>query len=225
MEEADSIKMTNSMYLISYEYNIDTGLYDLAFSDNSLADGYYRIYNETDLTNDGMIGYFYISPDNKYIFLPDDNHEENVKNLYKYSNYAKINNLSNNQLYEIASDPAKKSQLYNLSVPSTFCITIAFEEYIHIRNPQMTKTTGYTKYDCLAKSIINKINTNTNHNANNTNMKEPVCICNNIDINEYNIYYMRAFGIMNVLLILVSIILIYSMFEEPTTHRSKSSRY
>jgi hypothetical protein len=221
MEEADNMKITNSMYLISYEYNTETGLYDLAFSDNSLADGYYRIYNETDLTNEGMIGYFYISPDNKYIFLPNDNHEENVKNLYKYSNYAKLNNLTNSQLYEIANDPAKKSQLYNLAVPSNFCITLAFEEYIHIRNPQMIKTTAYTKYDCLAKSLLNKMNSENS----NANTKESVCICNNIDINEYNIYYMRAFGIMNVLLIFVSIILIYSMFEEPHKHRSHSSRF
>jgi len=222
MGEADNISISNSMYLMSYEYNSDTGLYDLAFSDNSVSAGYYRIYNESNLKNDGMIGYFYISPDNKYIFLPGTNQEENIKNLYKYSNFAKLNNKSNNELYEMANDPAKKNQLYNISVPENFCITLAFDEYIHIRNPQMIKATGYTKYDCLTKSILNTINNNSNCNNNsnnNTKNKEPVCICNNVDINEYNIYYMRAFGFMNVLLIFVAIMLIYVMFDQPKKHK------
>jgi len=218
---ADSINIANSIYLISYDYNSDTGLYDLVFSDNSILSGYYRIYNETDLVNDGMIGYFNISPDNKYIFLPGDNQDENIKNLYRYINYAKKNQLSNNELYEISNDPAKKNQLYNMIVPSNFCITIAFEEYINVRNPQMIKANGYTKYDCLAKSISNNtpiINTSNNN-------PEPICICNNVDINEYNIYYVRAFGIMNFLLILVAIMLIYMMFEKPMKHHKSHSNH
>jgi hypothetical protein len=204
----------NQKYVVDYNFNSESGLYDLTMNDNSIIKSQYRIVNETGLKNNKKVGFFNISADDKYIFLDNKDADKNYSNLYKYSRYAQLNNLDNNDLFEISINPVKSIEVYNYAVPAGFCFVLAYEDDIKTKRMQIIKTNLYNQYDCISVFI------------NQENFKDipefPEIICkkrnNNKEINNNEIdnkeYYVYGSDLTNIILIMITIALMYSLFKE-----------
>lgn len=152
-------------------YNSSTGLYDLILNDNSVVNTV-RIYNTTNLiSNNSSAGFFYISPDNKYIYLDGNSPILDIQ----YLNFSSMNtNVTNEQLLEIqltASASQKKVQndTYDViqlrlsnenseiiqQIKKNVCINFAYEQTAEKRKPQIELLknnsiyTSYLDYTCM----------------------------------------------------------------------------
>jgi hypothetical protein len=203
----------NQKYVVDYNFNSESGLYDLTMSDKSVIKSQYRIVNETGLKNDEQVGFFNISPDDEYLFLDNKDPEHNYNNLYRYSRYAQLNNLDNNDLFEISINPVKSIEVYNYVVPAAFCFILAYEDNLDTKRMQMSKANLYNQFDCISV-FVNQENfefaPGTDH------FPEIVCNSNNNSNNteiEYNRYYMYGLTSVNFLLIIIMFALVFSLFK------------
>ena len=204
----------NQKYVVGYNFNSESGLYDLTMSDKSIIKNQYRIVNETGLKNDKQVGFFNISADDKYIFLDNKEVEKNYSNLYKYSRYGQLNNLDNNDLFEISINPVKSIEVYNYVVPAGFCFVLAYEDDIKTKRMQMINANLYNQYDCISV-FINQENFKDMPQFPDIEFPEIVCRKRNnnkeIDNKEYYVY---GSDLTNIILIIITIALMYSLFKE-----------
>lgn len=204
----------NQKYVVDYNFNSVSGLYDLTMSDKSILKSQYRIVNETGLKNNEEVGFFNISPDDEYIFLDNKDPEHNYNNLYRYSRYAQLNNLDNNDLYEISINPVKSIEVYNYVVPAAFCFELAYEDNLATKRMQMAKANLYNEFDCISV-FVNQENFEYAPGVDHF----PEIVCNNISNSnnteiEYNRYYMYGLGATNIMLIIIMCALVFSLFKE-----------
>jgi len=202
--------ITNQRYLVSYNLNNETGLYDLTMNDGSIIKNQYRIINETGYRNEKRVGYFNISTDNKYIFLDSKDAKKNYTNLYKFSRYGQLNKVDNYGLYEVAHNPVQRLDVYNYVVPVDFCMILAFEDDINVRRAQINRNKLYNNYDCM--TVLVDEDREYFQGAPGA-FPEIVCNSNNITNNEYNRYYIYGLGMMNFLLFVIAVALIFTLFE------------
>lgn len=202
--------ITNQRYLVSYNLNNETGLYDLTMNDGSIIKNQYRIINETGYRNEKRVGYFNISTDNKYIFLDSKDPKKNYTNLYKFSRYGQLNKVDNYGLYEVAHNPVQRLDVYNYVVPVDFCMILAFEDDMNLRRAQIKRNKLYNNYDCM--TVLADEDREYFQGAPGA-FPEIVCNSNNITNNEYNRYYIYGLGMMNFLLFVIAVALIFTLFE------------
>jgi hypothetical protein len=203
----------NQKYVVDYNFNSESGLYDLTMSDNSIIKSQYRIVNETGLKNDEQVGFFNISPDDEYLFLDNKDPEHNYNNLYRYSRYAQLNNLDNNDLFEISINPVKSIEVYNYVVPAAFCFILAYEDDLDTKRMQMSKANLYNQFDCISVFVNQE---NFEFAPGTDNFPDIVCNSNNNSNNteiEYNRYYMYGLTSVNFLLIVIMFALVFSLFK------------
>jgi hypothetical protein len=203
----------NQKYVVDYNFNSESGLYDLIMSDNSIIKSQYRIINETGLKNDKQVGFFNISPDDEYLFLDNKDPEHNYNNLYRYSRYAQLNNLDNNDLFEISINPVKSIEVYNYVVPAAFCFILAYEDDLDTKRMQMSKANLYNQFDCISVFVNQE---NFEFSPGTDHFPEIVCNSNNNSNNteiEYNRYYMYGLTSVNLLLIIIMFALVFSLFK------------
>jgi hypothetical protein len=209
----------NQKYVIYYNFNSESGLYDLTMNDKSIIKSQYRIVNETGLKNNKQVGFFNISADDKYIFLDNKDADKNYSNLYKYSRYAQLNNLDNNDLFEISINPVKSIEVYNYVVPVGYCLVLAYEDDIKTKRMQIIKTNLYNQYDCISV-FINQENFKDMPEFPEIEFPEIVCKKRNnnkeIDNNEVNNkkYYVYGSDLTNIILTIIMIALVYSLLKE-----------
>jgi hypothetical protein len=235
-------------------YNDKTGLYDILSSGSTtpLASTI-RIFNSTNLTYDATnIGFFYISPDNKYIYLDGSNPNLDIVYL-NYSIEKASSALTNTVLYDIQSGTSSSSQIngqtygdIKLSLSTSqpimtglkksICINFAYEQNSDIRANQLkllannTIYQSYNIYNCNSSTVGPTIQSpisgapalstgsltgsgessgeSSGTNAINIGGSTLMCNSNNMDIKEYNIYYMYGLTFLNGLLIIISVALI-----------------
>ena len=201
----------NQRYLVSYNLNNNTGLYDLTMNDGSLIKNQYRIINETGYKNNKKVGYFNISTDNKYLFLDGKDSKKNYTNLYKFSRFGQLNKLDNYGLYEVSLNPVQRLDVYNYVVPVDYCMILAFEDDINVRRMQMKRNKLYNNYDCM--SVLINEDREYFEGAPGA-FPEIICNSNNITNNEFNRYYVYGLGAMNFLLFVIAVALILTLFEK-----------
>jgi len=204
----------NQKYVVDYNFNSASGLYDLTMSDKSIIRSQYRIVNETGLKNNQKVGFFNISPDDEYLFLDNKDPEHNYNNLYRYSRYAQLNNLDNNDLFEISINPVKSIEVYNYVVPAAFCFELAYEDDLETKRMQMAKANLYNEFDCISV-FVNQENFEYTPGS----REFPEIVCNNISNSnnteiEYNRYYMYGLGATNFMLVIIMFALVFSLFKE-----------
>ena len=151
-------------------YNNSTGLYDLTLNDNSIINTV-RIFNTTDLiSNNSNNGFFYISPDNKYIYLDGISPILDIQYLNFCLNNGSITNdeLLEIQLTTITSKKKIQNESYDaiqLRLSSSnpeiisylkknVCINFAYEQNLEKRNTQLKLLknnpiyVSYLDYEC-----------------------------------------------------------------------------
>lgn len=234
-------------------YNPQTGLYDISGSGSTLLASTIRIFNPTNLKNDSKsVGFFYISPDNKYIYL--DGTSPNLDLIYL--NYSITNSgVTNDILYEINSGTSGSVMLNNKSyseiktslvespatmvtIKKSLCINFAYEQDIDKRTKQVELLSknasyqAYNAYNCnssiiqptipspisgapaLSTSGLSGSGESSGTNAINVGGSTLLCNSNNMDIKEYNVYYMYGLTFLNGLLIIISIALILLLVDD-----------
>jgi hypothetical protein len=153
-------------------YNSVTGLYDLTLSDNSIVNTI-RIFNTTNLVSSNS-GFFYISPDNKYIYLDGISPILDIQ----YLNFCLTNeSVTNDQLLDIqltSSVSTKKIQndTYDVlqlrlssvnpeiisELKKSVCLNFAYERELDSRLNQIKKLknnkiyTSYIDFNCSVSS-------------------------------------------------------------------------
>ncbi len=223
--------MDNNQYVDTYKYNTSTKLYDVTLKNGKVLNGMHRIFNRTSLLYAPENGYFLISKDN-YIFLYGNNPEEELNNLYKYSTYALKNNLTNKQLLDLSLDPVEKSKLLIINKSNDFCIYLALEKDPDEKLEQLRMNKEFSKYDCLVREYIdtgridNTLKTPTSSlvdifkkYVSNEEEKKPLEVTcnnvnNNIEINEYNRYYIYGLTFLNGILFIIAVALILILFDD-----------
>ena len=229
----------------SVEFNNTDGTYNVTISLNNSTNttkkisNLFRIYNDIGLAYDSTTpGYFYISNDNKYIYLDGTNPSLNIK----YINYVINNKISNDKLLTLLttlSNSNVKTIIYNSKISDDFCINLALETDTNNRIIQLENLNNnpYANYDCFIKTyIINKnLNQNTPSNSRynlsmlnkpveNMDTTEPRMICNsnNLTYTEYNKYYMYGLTFMNGLLLIIAVAMIFMLFEDNINIKNKN---
>jgi hypothetical protein len=247
-------------------YNPLTGLYDILGSGTTpgtpppLIASTIRIFNPTTLTYDSTnFGFFYISPDNKYIYL-----DGSLPNLdIVYLDYSIKNTVTNDVLYEINSGTSSSTMLNGKSYSDiktslstspeamknikNICINFAYEQDSDKRAKQLellSKNTSYqvyNAYNCnssiIRPTITSPISgapplstnglsssgqssgTSGSGQSSGTSVitvggSTLSCNSNNMDIKEYNVYYMYGLTFLNGLLIIISIALILLLVND-----------
>jgi len=240
-------------------YNPLTGLYDILDKSSTPIVSTIRIFNPTNLKNDDKnVGFFYISPDNKYIYL--DGTSPNLDIVYL--NYSITNSgVTNNILYEINSGTAGSVMFNGKSyndiktsldtsdttmdrIKKSLCINFAYEQDSNKRTKQVELLANnamykaYNAYNCNTLSVgpvipspisgapplsrglspglssgpsgsgESKSGQSSGTNTINVGGSTLSCNSNNMDIKEYNVYYMYGLTFLNGLLIIISIALI-----------------
>jgi hypothetical protein len=153
-------------------YNSVTGLYDLTLNDNSIVSTI-RIFNTTQLMSSNS-GFFYISPDNKYIYLDGISPSLDIQ----YLNFCLENgSVTNDQLLDIqltSSVSTKKIQNETYDVlqlrlssaspqilsklKSSVCLNFAYEQDSEVRMNQIKKLhkssiyTSYAEFSCSSNT-------------------------------------------------------------------------
>lgn len=153
-------------------YNSVTGLYDLTLSDNSIVNTI-RIFNTTHLVSSNS-GFFYISPDNKYIYLDGTSPILDIQ----YLNFSLTSgSVTNDQLLDVqltSSVSTKKIQNETYDVlqlrlsstnpqilsklKSSVCLNFAYEQDSEIRKIQIKKLsknaiyTSYAEFSCTSNT-------------------------------------------------------------------------
>lgn len=234
------------------QYNPQTGLYDIykSGSTTSIASTI-RIYNPTNLKRT-TLGFFYISDDNKYIYL-----DGTLPNLdIVYLDYSiKNSSVSNDVLYEINSGTSSSTMLNGKSyneiktsmstssntmdaIKKTLCISFAYEQDFDKRVKQIELLVNnpiyksYNVYNCnssivgptilspisgapaLSTSELSGSGKSSGTNEINVGGSTLMCNSNNMDIKEYNVYYMYGLTFLNGLLIIISIALILLLVDD-----------
>jgi len=230
--------MDNGYIIDTPLYNFKTGLYDVPLSNNNTI-SCYRILNNTKLTYSTDAGYFYLSMDDTYIFIPDDANQVDIFKSMIYSNNNP--NITNQKILDINNDPYEKySKLGLIMVPETMCINLALEDNNDDRLSQI-KNNKYVKYDCLVKNSIDTFkNTNPSslyetitsyisyspstyqkktHEHNDCNPVINVSPITNIeDIHQYNQFYVYGLTSLNLLLIIIIVIVIITISNDSKKH-------
>jgi hypothetical protein len=162
-------------------YNEFTGLYDLILNDNSIVNTV-RIYNTTNLiANSSNVGFFYISPDNKYIYLDGNSPILDIQ----YLNFSFMNsNVTNEQLLEIqltvsASQKKIQNDTYDVlqlrlsnenpdiiqEIKKNVCLNFAYEQTVEKRKTQIELLknnsiyNSYLEYSCINYPDMNILST------------------------------------------------------------------
>ena len=221
-------------YVSSSKYNKELGLYDVSImnGDKETVEPCYRILNSTYLKYSKTNGYFLLSPDSKYIFIKESSEPNDIfKNLI----YSKKHIIKNNEdILNMNIDPIEKYTSVSLiSIPPETCINLALEDNSIDRNFQIVNKPKYNKYDCLVSDISNNsftnvaqkklsmieswtsyfIGTPSNQDSNNTNKDCDVNITVE-EVHQYNQFYMYGLTSLNLLLIIIGIIMVFSIVQD-----------
>jgi hypothetical protein len=233
-------------------YNLQTGLYDIFASGSPTPiASTIRIFNPTNLKRT-TLGFFYLSDDNKYIYL-----DGTIPNLdIVYLDYSiKNNSVTNDVLYEINSETSRSTILNGKSyseintsmntspatmdtIKKTLCINFAYEQDSEKRADQVELLANneiykaYNAYSCnssiiqptipspisgapaLSTSGLSRSGESSGTNPINVGGSTLMCNSNNMDIKEYNVYYMYGLTFLNGLLIIISIALILLLVDD-----------
>jgi len=223
------------------KYNSETGLYGIYKNNTNLPIvNSFRIYNNTTLLHSkDSIGYFYISPDNKYIYLDGSNPNLDIQYLY----FSMMNpNVTNNILYDIYSISSVSTKKINnetydqiqtrlntitqdvmTNLKKQICISFAYELDIDNRKKQIdllaqnSEYKIYNQYDCTneTESVINIEKYDISPTSSTSPMSNSnTLVCHSNNLTEYNTYYMYGLTVLNGLLILISIALILLVFDD-----------
>jgi len=247
------------------KYNSVTGLYDISLSNSVIASGF-RIFNSTNLVSDNTNnGLFYISSDNKYIYLDGDDLNLNIKYLYYSINNLSVTNTVLSDIYLGSSVAKINDKTYNQikneiqsetlsEIQKTLCINFAYEQNLDTRTKQINLLQSnpiyqsYLKYTCnqvnnitippiisgtpglsfgtpglssgnlphlgSSGSTSDSINASPITNSINIGGSTLSCNSNNMDIKEYNVYYMYGLTFLNGMLIIIGVSLIFLLFDD-----------
>ena len=245
--------MDNGYVIDTPTYNLSTGLYDVTLyystTQSKKTISCYRILNMTKLNYTERSGYFYISPDSKYLYFTEDTE---INDYFKNVVFSgKQISKSNNDILDINNDPMQKYNLISLlEIPKTMCLNLALENDEQNRMNQILHKSKYNQYDCLVKTMINNSFKNVEikkdfitemvekymsfspssykeENKTNTITNEIIIGDNNdndnndiITIHEYNKFYVYGLTVLNFLLIIV-IIIVVLVLTQNTKHKHK----
>jgi len=240
--------MDNGYVIDTPTYNLSTGLYDVTLLYSSTQTkktiSCYRILNMTKLKYTESTGYFYISPDSNYLYLPEDTE---INDYFKNVLFSDMFLLkSNNDILDINNDPMQKySLISSLQIPNTMCLNLALENDDKNRMYQISNKSSYNQYDCLVKTMVNNSFKNVEKKDFMTEMLEKYIsfspseykednktdtITNQIVVNdvneinnihEYNKFYVYGLTILNLLLIIIIIIAVLVL----TQNKKPRNRY
>jgi len=217
------------------KYNSETGLYDI-YKLNTLKPiaNTIKIYNNTTLVYvKDVIGFFYISHDNKYIYLDGSNSNLDIE----YLNFSIQNpSVTNSTLYDIYSTVSVSSKKINnetyneiqerlskLTLTKQVCISFAYEQDSETRKKQIKLLLNnqeykiYKQYDCNVNTneVFSPITGVENYDFSpSTNPNNTTVVCNSNNITQFNSYYMYGLTVLNGLLILITIALILLVFDD-----------
>jgi len=230
--------MDNGYIIDTPKYNSDTHLYDVTIllNDNiAKVISCYRILNNTKLVYTEEPGYFYISPDSKYLYFKDTTIFTDFFKNIEFS----LNNPSktNKDILDINNDPVQKYTYIILStVTESSCINLALEDNVTNRLNQIKHAGKYNSYDCLVKNISNNSYSNVESKKDTlyerlSNLFTPSTPSTAIDdktevkivdIHQYNKFYVYGLTTLNMLLIIIIIIMLL-MITNDNGGRSKIS--
>jgi hypothetical protein len=227
--------MDNGYIIDTPRYNSDTYLYDVPIllnNDIKKTISCYRILNNTSLVYEKEPGYFYISTDNKYLYVKSDTE---VMDILKNIHFSLLNPIKTNKdILEINVDPVLKyTHIISLVLFDVNCINLALEDNVGSRLNQIRSANKYNKHDCLVKNVEkekeNYFNIETKKNTiyerlsyaftPSSDDSNPETITNIIDIHTYNKFYVYGLTTLNMLLIIIIIIMIVSLSDVNTTHK------
>jgi len=239
--------MDNGYIIDTPKYNSDTYLYDvpiLVNNDEKII-SCYRILNNTSLVYEKEPGYFFISTNNKYLYIKSDTE---VMDILKNIQFSLLNPLKTNKdLLEINNDPVLKyTYIVELSLFDVNCINLALEDDTYKRLNQIRNANKYNKYDCLVKNVNKDSYTNIeNPSPNNNNIYERLSqifiqstsnstsdtedgnheTTTIIDIHTYNKFYVYGLTILNMLLIIIIIIIVVNISDANSLKRRVGKIY
>lgn len=213
--------MDNGYIINTPKYNSTTYLYDVPILINDKVKqviSCFRILNNTPLVYSEESGYFYISPDSKYIYFKDTTvFTEFLKNIdFSINNPLK----TNKDILNINNDPVEKYTYIVLSTASeSTCINLALEDNYIDRLNQIKNVGKYNSYDCLVKNITNNSYTNVKANDDtlyerltqlftpqSSNSDKPDVTI--VDIHQYNKFYVYGLTTLNMLLVIIIILML-----------------
>lgn len=243
--------MDNGYVIDIPTYNLSTGLYDVTLYYSSTQSkktiSCYRILNMTKLNYVERSGYFYISPDSKYLYFTEDTE---INDYFKNVIFSQ-KQISNNEILDINNDPIQKYNLISLlEIPKTMCLNLALENDEQNRMNQILHKSKYNQYDCLVKTMVNNSFKNVEIKKNFiTEMVEkyisyspsddkedydkddkPDIVTNQIvigditeinDIHMYNKFYVYGLTVLNLLLIIIIIIAVLVLTKD-TKQKNKN---
>ena len=244
--------MDNGYVIDTPTYNLSTGLYDVTLLYSSTQSkktiSCYRILNMTKLKYTENTGYFYISPDSNYLYLPEDTE---INDYFKNVLFSDMFLLkSNNEILDINNDPMQKySLISSLEIPNTMCLNLALENDEENRMNQVLHKNKYNQYDCLVKTMVNNSFKNVekkdfitemvekymsfspseykedNKTDDKTDIITNQIVVNDINeinnIHEYHKFYVYGLTILNLLLIILIIIAVLVL----TQNKKPKNRY
>jgi hypothetical protein len=228
-------------YVINTKYNSNTYLYDVTImldNNDTKTINCYRLLNNTSLVYKKEPGYFYISTDNKYLFIKDTS---DITDILKNIQFISINPLKTNQdLLEINNDPLLKyTYIVNLTIFDTNCINLALEDYSRDRINQIKNAGKLNSYDCLITnsitekydefklkndSIYERLSQLFTPSSPSSTSPDVIQEINIVDIHTYNKFYVYGLTTLNMLLIIIVILMIIVLSNDTDIKKTNSRR-